>query len=414
MRPVICSLLMLMSSFCNADAESLGDEQFNTDFINGKFDDTSVTRALNNGLNEKAIYSVSINGKIIGDIYFTRQNASLTFDEQFYTDALVPRLRTERLNELHQTMSLDLTSRNYTVEEKPDASTLSVWFHDVDMREDDGNDMPLTDSVNSVLLDYSMSPNYFMNRDENTSETSLPLNGHLRVGLYGFPVNVDFSSTDVIREGLDVDNLSVSHLLPPIKSEITAGQTYASSRYADGYHFYGVQISSVDDLFSRRERYYTPNITGYARTNATVEVYQGERLLYTKTVAAGQFVINEVQGLSNQTLRVVVKESDGTQSTFMYENTVVPGLLTPGSYSYEVNGGKYRYGDNDAGDAFASAEFSYGFDGLTLTANSVLSGSYRNVTLGSSFPLRTFGALGVAASSSHYQQNGAFRPELQH
>jgi outer membrane usher protein FimD/PapC len=409
MRRIILPLLITTAPLCHADDSVQNNADFNMEFINGNFNKNTVNKVLHNGLNDKAIYSVQINGKTVGDVYFVRDKNSLKFDEDFYQQKLVPQLQQPLLDELHQTMAFDLGSATYSVKEKTESSTLAIWFKDTDVQHGSDNRLPLSDSINNLVLNYNLSPNYFVDRDNHNAEGSIPINGHASLNLHHFLFNLDVSSTDLASESLTADNLSVSHLLPALQSELTAGQTYSSSRYSAGYNFYGMQLNSVDDLFSRRDRYYTPSIIGNAKTNATVEVYQGKRLLFSKTVAAGQFVIDEVQGLSNQTLRVVVKESDGTQNTFFYENTVVPGLLTPGVYSYVVNAGKYRYGDNQAGDAFASSEYSHGFNWFTGTVSALFSGDYRNITVGGSLPLQSLGALGLSASDSAFQFNGRKR-----
>ena len=403
MRQFKHSLLTLSLLACApwASAEEAGD--FNTSFIHGQFDNNAVKQALAEGINQSVIYDVQVNGQAVGSFYFTRHNTLLTFSDEFLK-CLSERLQPELIAELNQKMALDTESSRYEVSEVPEKSQISLWFNDEDVRHAYAeSEMALTESLNALLMNYSASANYFHDRHSGQSETSLPFNSHMQLGLFDFPVNVDISSSDLISEGINVDNLSISHLLPAIKSEVTMGQTYSQSRYGEGFSFVGAQLNSVDDLLMRRERLYTPSITGFARTNATVEVYQDKRLLYTKTVAAGNFVIDEVQGLSNQTLRVDVKESDGTQHSFFYENTVLPGLLTPGVHSYQANTGLYRYDNNSTGDYFTSAEYSYGFGWGTPTMNGIVSENYKNLTVGVAFPLQSLGALGFAAANSRFK-----------
>lgn len=397
--------ILLVGIFSSLIAYAGDEQQFSTEFITGNFNRGAVEKALNKGINGKMIYSVQINSVTVGNYYFSREGEHLLFSESFYQEALSGLLTEEMRDELHKAGYLDFHSAKYSVSEDKDASTLSVWFHDTDLiRAQSQAGQPLAEPLNGLMVNYNMSPNYFLNRNDHTSDTALPLNSHIRLAMDSFPVDVDVSSSDVINANIDVDNFSISHLLPAVQSEISAGETYTNSRYAEGFNFYGVRIYSVDDLRSRHERYYTPNITGYARTNSTVEVYQGKRMLFTKTVAAGHFVIDEIQGLSNQTLRVVVKGADGTQNTFYYENTVVPGLLTPGTYSYELNGGRYRYSDNSSADTFISADYSHGFDGFTSSVNSIISADYKNLTLGGAFPLQSLGALGLSVSGSDFTE----------
>ncbi|HEY2453473.1 MAG TPA: fimbria/pilus outer membrane usher protein [Scandinavium sp.] len=383
-----------------------GGDDFNTDFIIGHYDKTAITEAINKGLNQSAIYSVEINGQSVGSFYFSRQKNNLVFTNEFL-NAITPLLKKNLLTQLQQDMFLDGTSTQYKITENTRESILSVWFNDDEiLRTDDDNQMPLAESVNALLMNYNASSSYYRDRKTGESQTTLPFSNHVQMGLDDFSVNLDLSSPDALKEGINVDNLSMSHLLPSIKSEVSAGQTYTNSRYGEGFSFLGARMNNVDDLLSRRERLYTPSITGIANSNATVEVYQGSRLIYTKSVAAGKFTIDEVQGLSNQTLRVVVKESNGTEHAFFFENTVVPGLLTPGTQSYQVNAGRYRFGDNNLGDAFSSFEYSYGFAHFTPTISNIISADYQNVTLGAALPLQQLGAIGLAMSNSGFKHNG--------
>lgn len=405
MRFIPLNTVGLSLIICSAPVWASNEEGFNTDFIKGNYDQTAIADALDKGLNQSAIYAVQINGESVGSFYFSRQEQHLIFTNEFL-DTIAPLLKKDLLAQLQQDMYLDPTSNKYKISEETAQSTLSIWFNDGEILRPGGDDdMPLAESINALMMTYNASSSYYRNRETGESQTTLPFNSHLQLGLYDFPVDLDLSSPDLIKEGVNVDNLSVSHLLPTIKSEVTAGQTYTNSRYGEGFSFLGAQINNVDDLLSRRERLYTPSISGFANSNATVEVYQDSRLIYTKTVAAGKFVIDEVQGLSNQTLRVVVKESNGTEHTFYYENTIVPGLLTPGTQSYQANAGRYRFGDNDLGDAFSSAEYSYGFTYFTPTLSSIISADYKNVTLGTALPLQQLGAIGLAVSKSSFKHN---------
>lgn len=380
-------------------------EAFNMEFINGKYDRSSIAQALDKGINQNAIYAVQVNGEFIGNIYFSHQDNELVINNEFIK-SVSPLLTKDMLGKMRIKMRLSHDDKDYKFEENTSQSTLEIWFNDDVIKRDKNDDMPLAESINAALLNYSLSNSYYKNRDTGETQSSLPFNGHVILGWGDFPINLDVSSPDLLKEGLSTDNLSISHLLPAIRSEVSAGQTYSSSRYAEGFSFTGAQLHSVDQLLSRRERYYTPSIRGHANTNATVEVYQQNRLLYSKTVAAGDFVIDELQGLSNQTLRVVVKEANGSERTFYYENTVVPGLLTPGTHTYEINGGRYRFGDNQLGDNFVSGEFSYGLSWFTPTVSSILSNNYRGVTVGSAFPLQALGALGFSVAGSSFTHNG--------
>lgn len=385
----------------------LAASNFNTDFIQGKFNQNTVDDALNKGINDKVIYTVSLNGRTQGNYYFTRKAGRLVFDESFL-QKIAPSLNAKAARELRAAASLDPRSHDYSFTENLENGTLELWYSDELMGRgvDRYAGMELSPSINSTTFDYNLGGNYFKNDDTNESDEAMPFNGHLRSNFRDNIFNLDASSTDLTDESLDIDNISITRLFPKIKSEVTVGETYTNTRYGENFSFAGAQIGYVTDLTSLRDQMYTPNIQGFAATNATVEVYQDSRLLFTKAVAAGNFVLDEVVGLSNQTLRVVVKEANGQERTFFYDNSVIPGLLTPGSIDYEVSAGRYRFSDHEYGDNFVSGEYSFGTDLVTPSINSIIAESYQNVTFGAAFPLQNLGAVGVAMSNSRYRHDG--------
>lgn len=379
---------------------------FNTDFIYGQYDKASLEKALYEGKNESVVYQVDINGEHVGNFHFTRENQQLIFQEELL-GALSRFIKPDLFHTLSSTQALSLGSERYSVQENAVASVLSLWFKDADVKRDlHQSTLPLSEPINSFVTSYSLVANYYSGERYDNSDIAFPFTSNIKLGIQDWGVNLDLSSSDLSQDGLSFDNLYFTHLLEEIKSEATLGQAYAQSLYDEGFSFGGVQLNTVASLFSDNDRNYTPSITGYAKTNAVVEVYQGKRLLYTKAVAAGEFTINEVKGASNQLMRVVVNESDGTTNTFFYENTVISGLLTPGAYTYQANLGRYRHSDNEYGDAFASFEYAYGFERFTPTTGAILSEDYMSGTLGIALPLQQFGALSVSYSSSQFDHNG--------
>lgn len=401
---MISRLLYIGTTILLYSCYSFADDSFNVDFIKGKYDRATVSKALDEGLNQGAIYAVKINGVYIGNQYFTRTTDGLTFSNEFIEE-VSSLLNEDMLVKIKKTMQLTSNAPEYSYNEDSSQSTLDIWFKDEVMRREDEASMPLSETINAMMMNYNLSNSYYYDRTNGESRSTLPFNSRILLGMSDYPVNLDVSSPDATREGISIDNASMSHLLPTIKSEITAGETYSSSRYTGGFSYAGVQLQSVDELLSRRERLYTPVIHGVANSAAVVEVYQDSRLIFTKTVAAGAFTLDEIQGLSNQTLKIVVKESNGSEHTFFYENTVVPGLLTAGTSNYQMNTGRYRYSDSNYGDFFVSGEYSQGLTWMTPTVSILAAEDYHNQTLGVALPLQTLGALGLSASNSLYRKD---------
>ncbi|WP_409931851.1 fimbria/pilus outer membrane usher protein [Vibrio owensii] len=389
----MASLLLLSFNAFSSD-----EFNFNTDFVYGQYDKSALENALYEGKNKVIVYFVKVNGTYIGNFHFTREGDLLKIKSDLVKE-LSTVISEDLLTEIKAKMTLVLDSDRYEIQENTALSELYIWFKDVDLkRSNRKSSLPLSDSIDSLVASYSLSANYYDGLRYEDSEASFPFTSNIKLGVKDWGLNIDLSSPDLSQDGISFDNLYLTRLLENIKSEAVIGQAYSQSLYDEGFRFGGVQLSSVSSLFAYHQQNYTPAIKGYAKTNAVVEVYQDDRLLFTKAVAAGEFTIDEVKGASNQLMRVVVNEADGTSNTFFYENTVIRGLLTPGAYAYQVNLGRYRYSDNNYGDGFASFEYSYGFDKATQTASAIISDDYMSSTLGVAVPLQEFGALNFSYS----------------
>ena len=105
--------------------------------------------------------------------------------------------------------------------------------------------------------------------------------------------------------------------IPSWKSELLLGETSSDGRYFDPVSFRGVRVASDERMLPDERRNYVPTIRGTAQTNATVSVYQRGFLVHETTVAAGPFVIEDLQAASyGGDLEVRIVEANGETRRF--------------------------------------------------------------------------------------------------
>jgi len=158
--------------------------------------------------------------------------------------------------------------------------------------------------------------------------------------------------------------------LPFIGSELTLGETFTPGQLFSSLGFRGASLSTDERMLPDSMRGYAPTIRGIAKTNARVTVYQKGRAIYESTVPPGSFEINDLSATTyGGDLTVIVKEADGSESTFDVPYASVPESLRPGTSRYNVSMGRVR--DVGSKDVFGEVTYQYGISN-TVTGNSGL------------------------------------------
>ena len=129
--------------------------------------------------------------------------------------------------------------------------------------------------------------------------------------------------------------------IPSWKSELLLGETSSDGRYFDPVSFRGVRVASDERMLPDERRNYVPTIRGTAQTNATVSVYQRGFLVHETTVAAGPFVIEDLQAASyGGDLEVRIVEANGETRRFTVPFATAVELLKSGETRYSMSLGQ--------------------------------------------------------------------------
>jgi outer membrane usher protein len=178
----------------------------------------------------------------------------------------------------------------------------------------------------------------------------LNLNAGLNLGLWQFRQLSTYSYNnnkfgDQASHSSQWNNISsyVQRALPDVRSKLVIGQTNTTGRFLSGLSYSGIELSSDERMLPASQQGYAPIVAGIAKTNAVVEVRQNGLLIHQVMVPAGAFEIRDLNPTSyNGDLNVVIKEADGSSSSFDIPFASVPDSVRPGIFNYSIAGGKTR------------------------------------------------------------------------
>lgn len=183
--------------------------------------------------------------------------------------------------------------------------------------------------------------------------------------------------------------------VPALNAKLTLGEDYLSSNIFDSFRFTGASLRSDLSMMPPTLRGYAPEVTGIAKTNATVIVSQQGRVLYETQVAPGPFRIQDLSDAILGKLDVTVKEEDGSVQEFQVDTANLPYLTRPGQVQYKLALGQPTdYQHHSQGDNFFTGEFSWGVNnGWSLLGGSLNSENYNAFSAGFGRDLLAFGAI---------------------
>src|SRR5699024_8029067 len=150
------------------------------------------------------------------------------------------------------------------------------------------------------------------------------------------------------------------------------GDTYSNGALLSGTPLRGFQLQSDERMLPSSLRGFAPLIEGIAATNATVTIVQNGNEIYSTTVTAGRFLINDLYASgANGDLTVNILEADGSKRSFVVPYTSTSQLLRPGKSKYDLSIGAVRNGYKPLDEHAALATWQYGLNN-TVTLNSAL------------------------------------------
>lgn len=255
------------------------------------------------------------------------------------------------------------------------------------------------EGINAGLLTYRFSGNNNQGRYGDSSSQYLGLNSGVNLGAWRLRDNsswVRYDSSFYRYSRWEHQSTYAERTIVPWRSELTLGDINTSGDVFDALGIRGVMMATDDSMYPDSMRGYAPVIRGSAATNAQVTVRQNGYVIYQTGVAAGAFVIrdlNPVYGGGN--LGVTVTEANGRIRTWTVPYSSLPVLLRSGFVKYGVSAGRYRSaGDRYSSPSMAQADVMWGLPhDLTLYGGMQYANRYQAVNVGAGLNLGNAGAL---------------------
>ncbi|HAU2959099.1 TPA: fimbrial biogenesis outer membrane usher protein [Salmonella enterica subsp. diarizonae] len=260
-----------------------------------------------------------------------------------------------------------------------------------------------SDGIPGFLLDYNLFAGTYQSQGENRSDNANTYGtAGLNAGAWRLRSDFQYSSSRQGDDSTKGGSFSRTYLfrpLPDIDSRFVAGETNLQSGIFDTFDFTGISLNSDDRMLPWQLRGYAPQITGTARSNATVSVSQQGRVIYQTKVAPGPFVLRDLNQTVQGTLDVRITEDNGQVSTFQVSASTVPFLTRKGQVRYNVSAGQVRpdISHHTAGEVFTLGEASWGILSQTSLYGGFLGAGdhYQSLALGIGQNLLWLGAISV-------------------
>ncbi|HAX5135322.1 TPA: fimbrial biogenesis outer membrane usher protein [Escherichia coli] len=395
--------------------------------IGGENIDLSVFSHPGGGIEGEQEVSVRVN-----DDFYTRKKLYFRntgdkgllpdFPSDFFDDLLAPEYRPEKKNDV-------ISSADFMTQIPYSSVTFNQGESSVDIRVPQAflgraaqlRSAPDTwdNGVPSLLIDYNLTGN----RNDSDDYSSRSLYASARLGLNLGPWRLRTSGnysqylTDSRwshsrNENTTFYNTYLERDIRALRASLRIGEVSTGGMILDSIGFRGVRLYSNDDMLNSRLRNYSPTVKGFARTQAVVVITQNGRQVYQTNVPAGPFELNDfsISGYSGD-LVVTVRESDGSEHSFIQPFSTLPEMKREGVSGFELSAGRYdNSGSEDYYDApsFVYGAWSRGFShGITVFGETLQAGKYQSAGIGSTLSLGRMGAVSADVSVSRAEKYDA-------
>ncbi|MED9851295.1 fimbria/pilus outer membrane usher protein [Escherichia coli] len=270
--------------------------------------------------------------------------------------------------------------------------------------------------VPALLMDYSLTGN--RNSSDDYSSRSLYASGRFGLNLGAWRLRASGNYSQYLTgsqwshsriENTNLYNTYLERDISALRASLRIGDVSTGGIILDSISFQGVRFYSNDDMLSSRLQNYSPSIRGFARTQAVVVVTQSGRQVYQTNVPAGPFELNDfsISGYSGDLL-VTVRESDGSEHSFIQPFSTLPEMKREGVSGFELSAGRYdnsgseNYYDNPS---FVYGAWSRGFShGITVFGETLQAEKYQSAGIGSTLSLGRVGAVSADVSVSRAEK----------
>lgn len=231
--------------------------------------------------------------------------------------------------------------------------------------------------IDAAFISYNAGANKSINRQDNRHEINSAFSSvNAGINIAGWQLRHaaqwhwqdDANSKGGAESSYEVINTYAQRAFPKIRSVVTLGENNTNGEIFDSFSYRGFDITSDEKMLPSSQVGYAPQIKGFAKTNAKVEVRQNAQLIYQTTVAAGNFEINDLYptGFGGE-LNVSIIEANGEIQTLRIPYASVAQLLRPGAQRFSATIGQFNETNIDLSPWIAQAKYHRGLNN-TITA----------------------------------------------
>lgn len=256
--------------------------------------------------------------------------------------------------------------------------------------------------VNGGRLKYYGNFNKTVHNDMNTFGN---LDATINLGRWVLSSNMNVSHVRDKTEFTSSD-LTLSTAISQVQGDLFLGKSQTRTELFSDFNFYGAALRSNSNMRPWESRGYALDISGVAPTPSRITVKQNGYTVYSKMVPAGPYRLDDLRPMGNGDLVVIVEDESGNKTEQVYPVTILPTLLRPGEFQYNVAMGK-KNNSNELDKAFHSdtglfwlGSLDYGFSTTTLNSAFILNDDYQAGGLGGTQMLGGLGALSLSANVS--------------
>lgn len=256
------------------------------------------------------------------------------------------------------------------------------------------------DGVTAARLNYNANIYHYSSGGKSTTQSFLGLRAGLNMGAWRFRHIGNLTHDSDNGTSYNHTQNYLQRSIEPVKGKLTIGDSYTSGQFFDSYGFRGVQLATDERMYPESLRGFAPIVRGTANSNARVQIYQNNNIIYETNVSPGPFEIEDLYptGWYSGDLEVVVTEADGSIRRFTVPYAASVNALRPGVTHYAATVGRYRNSASDQTPMVSQVTLQHGFtNNVTLYGGSLVSPDYYSILVGSA--LNTYwGAFGLDAT----------------
>lgn len=256
--------------------------------------------------------------------------------------------------------------------------------------------------VNGGRLKYYGNFNKTVHNDMNAFGN---LDATINLGRWVLSSNMNVSHVRDKTEFTSSD-LTLSTAISQVQGDLFLAKSQTRTELFSDFNFYGAALRSNSNMRPWESRGYALDISGVAPTPSRITVKQNGYTVYSKMVPAGPYRLDDLRPMGNGDLVVIVEDESGNKTEQVYPVTILPTLLRPGEFQYNVAMGK-KNNSNELDKAFHSdtglfwlGSLDYGFSTTTLNSAFILNDDYQAGGLGGTQMLGGLGALSLSANVS--------------